>query len=780
MEEIHNFDEILSLNPVADQYRILAEDLQKPDHEGRSLPSPDDIRAAREQVSKVLAVRANITMLHDQQEVAHADKTALPDEKEIAGKLDALVHAEEAFKRLEEERSAIKDASDFAVRAFGEEDRELEREGSHLGMAVGALKTALGEKQALLMSTVTAAQFRRSELQNALAQQKSDRERVVSDLEYRMGEDKRRLADIQNQMETARRAIPDLEAREKWLESMLSSGTRAAASSGKRGRKHAMPILIALGSLFVIAGTAGLITKSPAWPWIALAAGVVMLGFALFLAFSARDTRNSDTGTGIAQREGWNIDHQSTVRQKTGEIQKLQNLEQDFAEYQGRIERYQIDINQYNSAAGQAASDAKALKEIRDIDLAVAGSEQQMSSLKAEYEEKKRQLDLALVELDGKRAKHTYVPSDELLQRQAQYEEELSVWLKSLVQIGADSKEGLGRVKENLLARKAAHSSKDAQIGTLSVQLDAAHKEEERLLGGLMQIAEGYFFSNEIDEVKARADAAEEKLTRLNALMTDIRHIEDKIAALSGGKSIPEIEERKAGNRMWLDRNAPDAAALSEDDKSRIKYELNEGRAQIQIMSLELGRKNSELSRMERESRLPVEIENDIKEAKRLTELCRSRLTSIDLAVSMIRETDEEMRKTFGPIINRKTAEYLSGLTGQTEEILRVTGDFRVQITDRATMSYKEHSYFSGGKIDQIYLALRLAVTDTVYTVQGEEGLPLFLDDILVQYDIDRGQRAVDFLIGMNSDQRRQIFFFTCHEEIRKYCLEKGCHITDL
>jgi uncharacterized protein YhaN len=206
--------------------------------------------------------------------------------------------------------------------------------------------------------------------------------------------------------------------------------------------------------------------------------------------------------------------------------------------------------------------------------------------------------------------------------------------------------------------------------------------------------------------------------------MADIRHIEDKISALSGGKSTEEIEARKAENRIWLDLNASDAALLSEDEMNQMKRESNEGRAQIQNRSLDLGRKNSELSRMERESRLPDDIEGDIRETKGQAELCRSRLRSLDLAVSMIRETDEEMRKTFGPIINRKTAEYLAGLTGKAEEKLRVTGSFDVQITDQATMSYKEHEFFSGGKIDQIYLALRLAVTDTVYTGRGKEGLP--------------------------------------------------------
>ena len=781
IEENRNYDEILSLNPTADQYRTLAADLQKPDPEGLPLPSSDDIRTAREWTAKILAVRGNITMLQGQAESAHAEKMALPDEKGIAAKLDALVQAEEAFKRLDEERSAIKEESDSALRTFREEDLALERESNRLSMEAGELKTVFNEKQAGLMSAVTAAGFRRSELQSALARQKADRERTISDLQYRMGEEKRRLTSIQNQMEALRRAIPDLEAKEAWLEGMLSAGKREVHASGKTARKPAIPILAAAGILLLIAGIAGIIAKSPVWPWIALPVGAIALGAAFFLASTAGHKRSTGSGNDAeALREGWSLELQSIVRQKNGDIQTLRSLEQDYAECRRSVELYQIDIDQYNSAAGQSAADQKLLEEIRETDLVAARAEKEMSFLKTDYEEKKKQYELTLSKLGLKRAEHTYASSGELLQRQARYEQELTAWLKSLPQIGTDSRAGLGKIRENLLAQKAAHNSKDAQIRTLSVQLEAAIKEEERLLEGLKQIAKGFFYADEIDEIKAKTDAAEEKATRLNSLMADIRHIEDKISALSGGKSTEEIEARKAENRIWLDLNASDAALLSEDEMNQMKRESNEGRAQIQNRSLELGRKNSELSRMERESRLPDDIEGDIRGAKGQAELCRSRLRSLDLAVSMIRETDEEMRKTFGPIINRKTAEYLAGLTGKAEEKLRVTGSFDVQITDQATMSYKEHEFFSGGKIDQIYLALRLAVTDTVYTGKGKEGLPLFLDDILVQYDVNRGQRAVDFLIRMNREQSRQIFFFTCHEQIKKYCITQGCHVTDL
>lgn len=781
MEEIGACEEILSLNPAADQYRNKAEELRKPDPEGRPLPSADDIRAVREQIAKVLAVRANVTMLRTQEEAARAEKNTLPDEKETAAKLEAIGEAEAALKRLDQEELSIKEASESAARAFREEDLALEREMNRLNMEAGERKTAFAEQQASLMSAVKSAEYRRIELQNTLSRRKADRERMISDLEYRLGEDLRRFADIRNQIGMSQKAIPDLEAREACLESMLSSGTKPSDNSGKASRKPAVPILIAAGILLVIAGVAGLIAKNPVWPWAALATGAILLVFALFLRYFSGNKGTSNAGADIAaQRQAWSIDLQSTVRQKNGEIQKLQNLEQDYEEYRRRIEKYQIDINQYKSESGPSDDSTEMPEEFREIDLVIHRSEQEIASLQADYEEKKKQYDLTLSDLARRKTEHTYVPSDELLQRQTRHDAELKEYLKSIQNIGAGSREELGNIKEALLAEKAEHSGKESQIRSLTSQLVAAREEEDRLLEGLKQIAMGYFFSSDLDEVKAKADDAEDRQTRLNALIAEIRHIEDKISALSAGKSTEEIVSRMAGNRKWLESNAPDAVILGEDEKNRIGIALKEERAQLQTASLELGQKNSELSQIERRSRLPDEIEDDIQEARRQMDLCRSRLRSIDLAIAMIRETDEEMRKTFGPIINRKTTEYLSGLTGQPEETVRVKGNFDVQITDPATMSYKEHAYFSGGKIDQIYLALRLAVTDAVYTGQGEEGLPLFLDDILVQYDAGRGQRAVDFLIGMNREMHRQIFFFTCHEQIKKYCLEKGCHVTEL
>lgn len=105
---------------------------------------------------------------------------------------------------------------------------------------------------------------------------------------------------------------------------------------------------------------------------------------------------------------------------------------------------------------------------------------------------------------------------------------------------------------------------------------------------------------------------------------------------------------------------------------------------------------------------------------------------------------------------------------------LKVSSNFDVNLASNGSILY-EGNYYSEGKIDQIYLALRLAVGESIYDPNGN--LPFFYDDILVQYDKKRSERTFDFLIQHSNEQDRQIFFITCHEHLcdlakRKYELE--------
>jgi uncharacterized protein YhaN len=76
----------------------------------------------------------------------------------------------------------------------------------------------------------------------------------------------------------------------------------------------------------------------------------------------------------------------------------------------------------------------------------------------------------------------------------------------------------------------------------------------------------------------------------------------------------------------------------------------------------------------------------------------------------------------------------------------------------------------STGTREQVYLALRLAIVD--HLDEGREPLPLFLDEVLVNWDRDRRERGLEVLAGMAEE--RQIFLFTCHPGLAREVEERG------
>ena len=138
---------------------------------------------------------------------------------------------------------------------------------------------------------------------------------------------------------------------------------------------------------------------------------------------------------------------------------------------------------------------------------------------------------------------------------------------------------------------------------------------------------------------------------------------------------------------------------------------------------------------------------------------------ALNLAKKALEEASEEMRRVFAPPVREKASEYLALLTEGRYASLSFDRAFHVRAGERQT-DEKSAEYFSAGTVDQIYLALRLAISDVI--LEQYPNMPIFLDDALVQYDLERAECAVKMLKSMSG--RRQIIMLTCHEHIAKLC----------
>ena len=131
-------------------------------------------------------------------------------------------------------------------------------------------------------------------------------------------------------------------------------------------------------------------------------------------------------------------------------------------------------------------------------------------------------------------------------------------------------------------------------------------------------------------------------------------------------------------------------------------------------------------------------------------------------AQSVLDEAFSEMENFFAPQVNEKAGEYFAKLTEGVYSTIHVDRSFGIDIASEGAYSFHKTDFFSGGTVDQIYFALRLAIADLVSS--SDDKMPLLLDDAFVQYDDKRAKAGLILLDELSL--HRQIVLFTCHNRM--------------
>lgn len=143
---------------------------------------------------------------------------------------------------------------------------------------------------------------------------------------------------------------------------------------------------------------------------------------------------------------------------------------------------------------------------------------------------------------------------------------------------------------------------------------------------------------------------------------------------------------------------------------------------------------------------------------------------AIAIAREGVARAHEKVRQRFYPELNNIAGEYFSKLTAGKYKALALTREFSAYATRSGSSEARNAATLSQGTVDQIYLAVRLAVADLCLT-NGVETAPIILDDALVSMDQGRMEQALDLLVELG--QRRQILLFTCHGREGKYLVNQ-------
>jgi uncharacterized protein YhaN len=130
---------------------------------------------------------------------------------------------------------------------------------------------------------------------------------------------------------------------------------------------------------------------------------------------------------------------------------------------------------------------------------------------------------------------------------------------------------------------------------------------------------------------------------------------------------------------------------------------------------------------------------------------------ALTIALDTLAQAKLELQRRFAPRIANRAKDMMAAMTGGRYDRLTLAEDLSLHAGAEQEDTLHEALWRSDGTVDQLYLALRLAVAEEL-TPEA----PLVLDDALVRFDDQRMKAALSILI--QEAETRQVILFSCQK----------------
>ncbi len=250
-----------------------------------------------------------------------------------------------------------------------------------------------------------------------------------------------------------------------------------------------------------------------------------------------------------------------------------------------------------------------------------------------------------------------------------------------------------------------------------------------------------------------------EQMKQAMAAAREREVIKTKLAAqtkaasdLLEGKTYEQLEN-EARNALKLEINPSESAYPSESvrqDTETINNEIM--RVTSSISALKAG-----VSESENLMRPLGEIEEDMLLETENIKKCESELDAYELAISKIESISEEIHSGFSEEFNNCVSRIIKQITQGKYDEVKVNSKMEIMVVDSQSNRLAPVGSLSGGTIDQLYFAVRFAIMDLILP---DKTIPVFLDDCFLQYDEQRLENILRFIMAIS--KRRQIIMFSC------------------
>ena len=277
--------------------------------------------------------------------------------------------------------------------------------------------------------------------------------------------------------------------------------------------------------------------------------------------------------------------------------------------------------------------------------------------------------------------------------------------------------------------------------------------------------------SRERKELEALADRRTEIFERLETLMPGCGTPEKAEALFQeAAKSRQElaqarlVEQQRSEQlqelRFALGSEPVDevaAARFEGYDRDTVTEELRSLEGEIESTTSRADKLAGAIGQMGDPFALNAEADRIGAEIRRLED----RYAALRLARRALTEADETLRAKFAPLLCQKTGELFSKLTAGKYDGVQLDRSLHVTVHPKDSAVYRPLSYLSGGTVDQLYLALRLAICELLLPKA-----PIVLDDALVYFDDKRAALALETLKELS--ESRQVLVFTCQSREKR------------
>ena len=199
----------------------------------------------------------------------------------------------------------------------------------------------------------------------------------------------------------------------------------------------------------------------------------------------------------------------------------------------------------------------------------------------------------------------------------------------------------------------------------------------------------------------------------------------------------------------------PDELTFTGPETDRL---LSDNNAQQNSVRHQLGQLLGQMETLGQEEALNQELS----QIRQRIALLEKHYKALETAMDFLEKARAELQKRFAPRISQKAQEYMGRLTGGRYNRLFLDGDFVLNAGTTEDITPRPSRWRSDGTVDQLYLALRLAVSQELMP-----GAPMILDDALVRFDEERMKAALDLLKEESAE--RQIILFSCQKREEDY-----------